>query len=138
MINEQEDKEILKAAITAERNLLGSIMIEAAGQKQSGITAICRNFVMPGDFHDARFADHRNARIYTAMLKCQIPEETSVIAQLIHDGQLVSGDMAELAFMKSEVPCWMDWEIYAHAIREYSRARNGGELPPRVRGGCIL
>jgi len=60
--------EIMLATQSVEHSLLGAIILEAAGQSESGIIREVAKIVQPEDFLDTGFGDHLHNRIYQAML----------------------------------------------------------------------
>jgi len=132
--------ETMLATQKAEHALLGALILEAAGLPGSGIIGEIAKIVKPEDFLDTTFGEHLHTRIYQSILNLAGPlNEVTIPLEMAKTGPLPRGTHAEFAILNAACPCWVDWESYTKAVREYSDTRNPNrKRKPDIKGGCNL
>jgi replicative DNA helicase len=113
-------KEEQIATIEAEEVLLGAILLEAsAGRNVTGELSL-----FPEVFSDYVHNGIR-ARMYSTMLRCELPDTLSVANELARANTINAGDCAFLYRVQSLVPCSLDYTHYAEIVRDYALKRDG-------------
>ena len=120
----------------AESSLLGAILLEGAGQPESGVIREIVKTIKPDDFF---MLNHRH--IFETMLEVSgAMNEITIMARMILHGSTPDRFLySEFPRMISLCPCWLDYQSYTKAVSEYSDARNPNrKRKPDIKGGCNL
>lgn len=130
--------EVQTATRLAEQALLGAILIESSCGSMTAIHT-ARGRVRPEDFlgylATAKPWDRCiHARIYQAMLSCQLPPHQINTAQEMNRLHILQpGDCAYLLELISLCPCALDYKSYAVVVARYAELR-GIKRSPSYRG----
>jgi replicative DNA helicase len=113
----------------AEEVLIGSILIQSAGSKSREAINQVSNILKPEDFKGCVTKEPpsrwpRNAIIFHAMTKCELPPHCINVTQTMIDlGILFKAAPAYLYHCESTVPCSLDYLDYAKAVKANSTRR---------------
>lgn len=117
-----QNKQPMEFSLQVEHFLLGSILVEGAGQPKSNILPKVAAIVKPDDFHDSRLR-----AVYETMLTIDGPLNEVTVAALL------PGSYAGICpYLISVSPTYLDWESYAHVV-----AGHKPKTLPQLKGGAI-
>jgi len=120
--------EVTGAIYDSEECLLGSILIESTRGTNEAIREVSK-LVEPGDFLGCMISDPPDrwtwrARMYYAMLQCELPPHTVNVAKKMVELEILHDkDLSLMAHCVAVVPCSLDYLHYARAVKDYSLQR---------------
>jgi replicative DNA helicase len=103
----------------AERALLGAILIEGS----------CYNVIPEIETTPDDFLIDFHHDIYMVMMLCDLPNIVTVPHKLWEQRKLAGKELAYIWNLIADCPNSLDYESYAHVVKDYSKSRMGIRKP---------